>query len=105
VTALADRQPTGRGVVPALDRWAWHLFEADGLAHLYRIAELTNSRLELLLPWCLLSARFPLEHDRPSINPSRVIPRHNQTCTACATAPAALLEAPAKQRQRPNGAV
>ncbi|HEY3480580.1 MAG TPA: hypothetical protein VGL02_16925 [Streptomyces sp.] len=86
MTALDDR-PQTRSPRPAVSRWEWHLFEADGWAHLYRVAELANRRLELLLPWCLLRAPFPLEHDRASIDPRPVpAPRPSSpgTCPACA---------------------
>jgi hypothetical protein len=65
--ALDDR-PTTLKVPSQLNRWEWRLFEADGWVHLYRVADLANSRLELLRPWCLLGARFPLEHERSSID-------------------------------------
>ncbi|MEV6879776.1 hypothetical protein [Amycolatopsis sp. NPDC051128] len=84
MTALDDRPPTRTLVLPARNRWEWHLFEADGWAHLYRVADLANPRLDLLLPWCLLRAPFPLEHDRPSIDPRVMIPARGGTCQACA---------------------
>lgn len=78
MTALDERPRTRT-------RWEWHLFEADGWAHLYPVAELVNPRLELLRPWCLLSAPFPLEHDRPSIDRRRLpAPGAGWTCPACA---------------------
>jgi hypothetical protein len=84
MTALDDRPPTRRSV-PPVDRWEWHTFDADGWAHLYRVAELVDSRLELLRPWCLLGDRYPLEHDRPSITPRPVlVPQRGRTCPACA---------------------
>ncbi|WP_410639647.1 hypothetical protein [Amycolatopsis sp. lyj-346] len=73
---------------PARPRWEWHLFEADGWAHLYSVAELADSRLELLRPRCLQDAPFPLEHDRPSIDRRRLrAPGRGWTCPACAPTP------------------
>lgn len=66
-----------------MNRWEWHVFDADGWAHLYQVTELENSRLEMLLPWCLLCAPFPLEHDRASISPRVVAPQPGWTCPAC----------------------
>jgi len=83
VTAL-DGRPPALAPLPELDPWEWHLFEADGWAHLYSVAELENARLELLLPWCLLRAPFPLEHDRESISSRIVVPQRGGTCPACA---------------------
>ncbi len=83
MTALDERPPTQRRPAPG-PRWQWHVFNADGWAHLYRVSELANPRLELLRPWCLLRARFPLEHDRPSIDPRPVLPQRGRTCQACA---------------------
>jgi hypothetical protein len=82
VTALDDRPPTW-ALPSKTNRWEWHEFEADGWAHLYRVAELDNLPLELLRPWCLLGERYPLEHDRPSIKPDIVIPQRGRTCPAC----------------------
>lgn len=82
MTVLDLRPPTRR---PAPGpRWQWRVFEADGWAHLYRVAELHDPRRELLSPWCLRRAPFPLEHDRPSIRPRPVLPRRGRTCQACA---------------------
>ena len=84
MTTLDDRPPA-RILPPTRNRWEWHLFEADGWAHLYRVTELTNPRLDLLRPWCLLGDRYPLEHDRPSIDPRPLlIRRPTSTCPACA---------------------
>ncbi|WP_410639349.1 hypothetical protein [Amycolatopsis sp. lyj-346] len=83
MTALDDR-PTNPNQPRGLDPWEWHEFDADGWAHLYRVAELDNRRLELLLPWCLLRAPFPLEHDRASISQRVVTPQRGRTCPACA---------------------
>lgn len=83
MTALDDRPLTW--IPPStVTRWEWRLFEADGWAHLYRVAELENPRLVMLLPWCLLTAPFPLEHDRASIRPGIVVPGRGWTCPACA---------------------
>lgn len=85
MTALDDR-PAAR-TAPPVARWQWHLFEADGWKHLYRVTELANRRLELLRPWCLLGAPFPLEHDRASIDPRPLPmpwPSSAGTCPACA---------------------
>ena len=77
MTALDER--------PLTSGWEWHVFEADGWAHLYPVAELSNRRLELLRPWCLVDAPFPLEHDRPSIDRRRLrAPGRGWTCPACA---------------------
>jgi len=83
MTALADR-PLEHASPPASARWEWHLFDADDLAHLYRVAELRNTRLSLLRPWCALRDRYPLDHDRPSIDPRTVIPRRDGICPKCA---------------------
>lgn len=83
MTALVDR-PVGCALPPDRVRWKWHLFEADELVHLYRVAELRNSRLYLLRPWCVLDDRYPLDHDRPSIDLRNVIPRRGGTCPKCA---------------------
>ena len=65
-------------------RWEWHLFEADELVHLYRVAELGNPRLCLLRPRCVLDDPYPLDHDRPSIDLRTVIPRPDGICPRCA---------------------
>jgi len=84
VTALDDRPRTRAPLPTPYRRWEWHVFEADGWAHLYRVAELRNSRLVMLLPWCLLPAPFPLEHDRASIDPHPLLsPPHGRTCPGC----------------------
>ncbi|WP_370964838.1 hypothetical protein [Amycolatopsis sp. cg9] len=73
---------------PPLSRWEWHLFDADRWAHLYAITELVDQRLDLLLPWCLRRAPYPLEHDRASIEPSPlVMPQRIGTgvCPVCLT--------------------
>lgn len=86
MTALDDRpQPPSRPL--ATTRWEWHEFNADGWEHLYSVAELTDTRVELLLPWCLLRAPYPLEHDRQSIDPAPLpVPHHvhSGVCPACA---------------------
>lgn len=85
MTALDDR-PRTIAPRPASSRWEWHLFEADGWAHLYAVAELADRRLELLRPWCLLGANFPLEHDRASIDPCPLLvprPACTGVCPAC----------------------
>ncbi|MFJ1764060.1 hypothetical protein ACIOD2_27345 [Amycolatopsis sp. NPDC088138] len=82
---VLDERPKSFAL-PPLNRWEWHLFEADGWAHLYPVAELANRRLELLRPWCLLGAPFPLEHERSSIDPQPLlILRRNcsHVCPAC----------------------
>ena len=83
MTALIDRsaEPTSP---PGCVRWEWHLFEVDGLVHLYRVADLRNTRLYLLRPWCVLHDPYPLDHDRPSIDPCHVIPRQDGMCPECA---------------------
>ena len=69
---------------PRQDWWEWHEFAADGWAHLYHHSEIANPRLVMLLPWCLVDVRFPLEHDRPSVSPQRVIPKPGRACPVCA---------------------
>ncbi|WP_439377503.1 hypothetical protein [Amycolatopsis lexingtonensis] len=77
MTALAD--------LSVLVAWEWREFDADGWAHLYLVAELNNERLELLLPWCLRFANFPLEHSRGGISRDPLIaPPPGWTCPACA---------------------
>lgn len=84
MTALDDRPPV-RYDASRADHWEWRQFEADGWAHLYRVAELRNPRLELLRPWCLLGQRFPLEHDRASIGLRPMLNRRRGCiCPACA---------------------
>lgn len=82
MTALDDRSPSPRQR-SEWGLWEWREFEADGWAHLYRVAQLDNRRLDLLLPWCLLRAPFPLEHDRAGISPQAVLPQRGRTCPAC----------------------
>lgn len=64
--------------------WEWRLFEADQRTHLYSVEELAIPRLALLLPWCLLNASFPLEHDRTEIGARGEFPLHARSCPACA---------------------
>ncbi|WP_460441052.1 hypothetical protein [Amycolatopsis stemonae] len=84
MTALDDRPPTRLEQLPPVARWEWRLFDADGRAHLYLLDELTNLRLELLRPWCLLGPGYPLEHDRPSIGPRGLVPLRSHVCPSCA---------------------
>ncbi|WP_410619398.1 hypothetical protein [Amycolatopsis sp. cmx-8-4] len=85
MTALDDLR-TSPGTTSPRDFWEWHEFTGgDGWAHLYLHSELTNTRLSMLLPWCLINDRFPLEHDRPSISRSRVIPKPGRSCPVCAS--------------------
>ncbi|WP_410640933.1 hypothetical protein [Amycolatopsis sp. lyj-346] len=81
-------------------RWEWRLFDADRRAHLYRVAELDRPRLELLLPWCLLRAPFPLEHDRAGISRHVVVPRRGWTCPACAVHVRARVRTPHRHVRR-----
>ena len=85
MTAL-DERPLARIAKPLCDFWEWHEFTGDdGWAHLYRHSEIANPRLVLLLPWCLINDRFPLEHDRPGISRRRVIPKPGRACPVCAS--------------------
>ncbi|OXM59536.1 hypothetical protein [Amycolatopsis vastitatis] len=74
MTTLIERLLERRASPLDRVRREWHLFEADELAHLYRVAELRNMRLYRLRPWCVLDDPYPLDHDRPSIDPRNVIP-------------------------------
>ncbi|MEV6648046.1 hypothetical protein [Amycolatopsis sp. NPDC051371] len=83
MTALDDR-PCTPAPRPMVRRWEWRLFDADGRAHLYQVAELTHPRLDLLRPWCLLGPGYPLEHDRRELGPRGVLPQRGQACPGCA---------------------
>lgn len=84
MTAVDDRATARSAAVE--DSWEWHEFGGgDGWAHLYLRSAMRNQRLEMLLPWCLRAAPFPLEHDRPSISRRKVIPVRGRTCPVCAS--------------------
>jgi hypothetical protein len=83
MTTLDDR-PLTHTARPRGDFWEWHEFiGGDGWAHLYLHSEMANPRLVMLLPWCLVNDRFPLEHDRPSISRHRLIPKPGRMCPVC----------------------
>lgn len=84
MTALDDRPLTRLELLPPGARWEWRVFDADGRAHLYLVAELANPRLELLRPWCLLGPGYPLEHDRHDLGPRGMLARRAQACPSCA---------------------
>jgi hypothetical protein len=83
MTVLIDRPHLQmRHPVSRADNYERRKF-IDGLAHLYRKRQLSNTWLYLLTPWCEEQQRFPLRHDRDSLSTTRVRPTADEICPAC----------------------